>query len=110
MESGVDMVRTVKCVKIGRELPGMARPPFPGPLGQRVFENVSQQAWGLWQQQSTLIINHYGLNLADPQAQEFLMQQLEEFFFGAGAQMPEDWIPEGEGAPGGKGGPAPRKK
>ena len=104
------MVRTVKCVKIGRELPGMAKPPFPGPLGQRIFDNVSQQAWQLWQQQSTLIINHYGLNLADPQAQEFLMQQMEEFFFGEGAQMPEDWIPEGEGGPSGKGGPAPRKK
>ena len=102
--------RTVKCVKIGRELPGMARPPFPGALGQRIYDNVSQQAWGMWQQQSTVIINHYGLNLADPQAQEFLMQQMEEFFFGAGAQMPEDWIPEGEGAPSDKGGPAPRKK
>jgi Fe-S cluster biosynthesis and repair protein YggX len=98
------MARMVQCVKLGRELPGLNRPPFGGELGKRVFENVSQEAWGLWQQQSTLLINHYGLNLRDPAAQKFLMEQLEEFFFGEGAQLPADWIPEGEGTPG------PRKK
>jgi Fe-S cluster biosynthesis and repair protein YggX len=89
----------VQCVKLGRELPGLNRPPFGGPLGQRVFENVSQQGWQLWQQQSTLLINHYGLNLRDPAAQKFLMEQMEEFFFGEGAQMPADWIPEGQTGP-----------
>ncbi len=96
--------RLVQCVKFGKELPGMKRPPFPGALGQRVFDNVSQQGWDLWQQQSTLLINHYGLNMRDPQAQKFLMAQMEEFFFGAGAQIPEDWIPEDQ-APA-----TPRKK
>jgi Fe-S cluster biosynthesis and repair protein YggX len=91
--------RMVKCVKLGKELPGLKRPPFPGALGKRVFENVSQQGWEMWQQQSTLLINHYGLNLRDPQAQKFLMEQLEEFFFGVGAQVPEDWVPEGEAPP-----------
>ena len=104
------MPRTVKCAKLGRELPGLDRPPFPGPLGQRVFENISRPAWQMWQSQSTIIINHYGLNLADPQAQQFLMEQMEEFFFGEGARMPDDWIPEGQVSPQGKGGPAPRKK
>lgn len=96
--------RIVKCAKLGKDLPGLKKPPFPGALGQRVFENISQQAWGLWQPQSTLLINHYGLNLRDPNAQKFLMEQMEEFFFGEGARMPEDWIPEDQ-AP-----PAPRKK
>ena len=110
------MPRTVNCVKLGRELPGLDRPPFPGALGQRIYDNVSVPAWQMWQSQSTIIINHYGLNLADPQAQQFLMEQMEEFFFGEGARMPDDWIPEGEGgqqdkgSPQGKGGPAPRKK
>ncbi len=110
-------VRIVKCAKLGRELPGLPRPPFPGPLGQRVFENISQAAWQLWQQQSVIIINHYGLNLADKRAQHFLMEQLEEFFFGADAAMPEGWVPEGEGEPGGapakgsgKGAPVPQRK
>jgi Fe-S cluster biosynthesis and repair protein YggX len=91
----------VQCAKLGRELPGLPRPPFGGPLGQRVFEQISQEAWQLWQAQSTLLINHYGLNLRDSNAQKFLMEQMEEFFFGEGAQMPEDWIPEQ---------PGPRKK
>ncbi len=87
-------VRLVKCVKLGRELPGLARPPFPGALGQRVFENVSQQAWALWQQQQTLLINHNGLSLFDKRAQAFLMAQLEEFFFGQGPQEIEGWAPK----------------
>jgi len=64
----------------------------------------------MWPPQSTLIINHYGLNMADPHAQEFLMEQMQEFFFGEGAKMPEDWIPEEERGQQTKGGPAPRKK
>jgi Fe-S cluster biosynthesis and repair protein YggX len=92
----------VQCVKLGRELPGLARPPFGGELGQRIFENVSAEAWLLWQPQSTLLINHYGLNLRDPAAQKFLMQHMEEFYFGEGAQLPEDWTPDAE--------PAPRRK
>ena len=62
------MARMVMCVKFGRELPGLEKPPFPGELGQRIFEHVSQQAWDMWPAQSTLIINHYGLNMADPEA------------------------------------------
>jgi Fe-S cluster biosynthesis and repair protein YggX len=93
------MARMVNCVKLGRELPGLPRPPFGGELGKRVFENISQEAWQLWQGQSTLLINHYGLNLRDPGAQKFLMEQMEEFFFGEGARMPEDWVPEDQAAP-----------
>ena len=107
------MARMVHCVKFNRELPGLERPPMPGELGKRVFENVSQQAWQLWMEQVTILINHYGLNMADPNAQEFLMQQMEEFFFGEGAQMPEDWVPEGQGGKGGpaaKGAPSPQRK
>ena len=112
------MPRMVHCVKLGRELPGLEKPPFPGPLGQRIYENISQQAYDMWPAQSTLIINHYGLNMADPEARKILREQMEEFFFGPSAQMPEGWIPENAGAsrnaPGGqssKGGAgASRKK
>jgi Fe-S cluster biosynthesis and repair protein YggX len=99
------MARTVKCVKLSRELPGMARPPFPGELGKRIYENVSQEAWQMWQAQSTLLINHYGLQLADPRAQEFLMGQMDDFFFGEDAAVPEGWIPEEERGQQTKGGP-----
>lgn len=112
------MPRMVHCVKLGRELPGLEKPPFPGPLGQRIYENISQQAYDMWPAQSTLIINHYGLNMADPEARKILREQMEEFFFGSNAQMPEGWVPEnagaGRNAPGGqssKGGAgASRKK
>jgi len=93
------MDRMVNCVKLGRELPGLTRPPFGGELGKRVYEEISAEAWQLWQPQSTLIINHYGLNLRDPEAQKFLMRQMEEFFFGEGAQLPADWVPEDQAAP-----------
>ena len=98
------MARTVQCVKLGRELPGLEKQPYPGELGKRIYENVSAEAWALWMQQTVIIINHYGLSLADPQAQEFLTQQMTEFFFGEDAEMPEGWTPAGQS---GKG--APRK-
>jgi len=108
------MTRMVKCVKLGRELPGLDKPPFPGSLGQRIYEQVSKQAFDMWPAQSTLIINHYGLNMADPEARKILREQMEEFFFGEDAKMPEGWVPEevGTGAePSRKGGGgAPRKK
>ncbi len=98
------MPRMVNCVKFGRELPGLEKPPIPGELGQRVYENVSAQGWDLWKDQIVILINHYGLNMADPKAQAFLNEQMEDFFFGEGAQMPDDWLPPGQG---GKGAPSP---
>ncbi len=104
----------VYCVKLGRELPGLDKPPFPGALGQRIYEQISKQAYEMWEAQRTLIINHYGLNLADPESRKILREQMEEFFFGSDAQMPEGWIPETAGAGAGQsrkgGGGAPRKK
>lgn len=94
-------ITVVDCAKLGRELEALDRPPFPGALGQRIFNEVSKDAWSLWKQHSVTLINHYGLTMADPNAQEFLMEQMEEFFFGEGAQMPEGWIPEmGQGGGG----------
>lgn len=109
------MARTVYCVKLGRELPGLESPPFPGELGQRIYDHISADAWGMWEEQSKLIINHYGLMLADPEARQFLREQMEEFFFGENAQMPEGWTPEGAGgakgaAPAKGGAPAPAAK
>jgi Fe-S cluster biosynthesis and repair protein YggX len=117
------MPRMVQCVKLGRELPGLDKPPFPGELGQRIYEHISKQAYDMWPAQSTLIINHYGLNMADPDARKLLREQMEEFFFGAQAKMPEGWIPEdeedegvaagakggGQSSKGGGGGPSRKK-
>ena len=102
----------VTCVKIGRVLPAMKKAPFPGELGQRILQNVSQEAWKMWEAQSVIVMNHYGLSMADPEARHFLMKQCEDFFFGEGARMPEDWVPPTAGGKGGggKGAPAPHQK
>jgi Fe-S cluster biosynthesis and repair protein YggX len=102
----------VRCAKLGKILPRMKQPPFPGALGQRLFENVSAEGFKLWEAQATIIMNHYGLSMADPEARTFLMKQLEDFFFGPGAQLPEDWVPPTAGGKGGggKGAPAARRK
>ncbi|MGI8643103.1 MAG: oxidative damage protection protein [Thermomicrobiales bacterium] len=111
------MARLVQCVKIGRELPGLEKPPFPGDLGQRIYDNVSAEGYALWQPHMTILINHYGLNPADPETRQMLREQMDEFFFGADARMPEGWIPAGagagassKGAAPAKGGAAPSKK
>ncbi len=109
-DSQAETPRLVDCVKIGRRLPGLDRPPFPGVLGQRIFENISAEAYALWQPHMTILINHYGLNPADPETRKILREQMEEFFFGADARLPEGWVPpgSGDGKGGGKG--APRRK
>lgn len=104
------MPRMVQCVKIGRELPGLEKPPFPGEMGDRIYNNISQQAWQMWVEHQVLLINHYGLVLADPNHRKFLVEQMEEFFFGEDAQMPDGWSPESApGASSGKGGGPSRK-
>ncbi len=90
------MARIVHCQKLQQDLPGLDKPPYPGELGQRIYDNISQQAWDLWMQQATLLINHYGLTLYDPEAREFMRMQMEEFFFGEEAAVPEGWTPPGE--------------
>lgn len=109
------MARTVFCAKLARELPGLDAPPFPGELGQRIFDQISQAAWSMWPAQERILMNHYGLNMADPAARRLLMEQMDQFFFGEGAQMPEGWTPPTPGGKGGgaapsKGGAAPRRK
>ncbi len=90
------MARMVNCVKLGRELPGLDEVPFDGhPLGQRIYENVSKEAWKMWVEHMKMLMNEYRLNLATPQAQEFLLKQMEQYFFGEGAQLPPDFQPQG---------------
>ena len=105
------MTRMVMCVKLGRELPGLDEPPFGGELGERIYNHISEHAWGMWPQHQMILINHYGLTLNDPNARQFLREQMEEFFFSEEAKMPEGWVPEGApGAAPAKGGGPARKK
>ncbi len=88
------MSRTVHCVVLGTEAEGLDRPPYPGPLGQRVYENVSKQAWQKWLGHQTMLINEYRLTPVEPKAREFLEQEMEKFFFGAGSEKPPDFREE----------------
>jgi Fe-S cluster biosynthesis and repair protein YggX len=85
-------LRTVMCAKLGKELPGLERPPFPGELGQRIYENVSAEAFELWKPHMTILINHYGLNPVEPETRQFLREQMELFLFGQPTEMPEGWV------------------
>jgi Fe-S cluster biosynthesis and repair protein YggX len=86
--------RKVFCVKFQREMPGLDEPPFDNhPLGQRIFENVSKEAWKMWLEQMKMIMNEYRLNLGTQEAQEFLLKQMEEYFFGEGAALPPGYVP-----------------
>jgi Fe-S cluster biosynthesis and repair protein YggX len=79
----------VQCLRLKSELPALDRPPFPGELGQRIFENISKLAWAQWREHSVLLINHHGLSLADPNARQFMTAEMEKFLFGDGGEMPE---------------------
>ena len=87
------MARTVNCVKLGREAEGMDFPPYPGSLGQRIFESVSKEAWAAWLKQQTMLVNENRLSLADPQARKYLAEQTEAYFFGDGAEQASGFIP-----------------
>src|SRR5437867_3936629 len=85
--------RTVTCVKFQKELPGLDTPPWPGELGKRIFENVSGQAWKLWEDRMKMILNEYRLMPWQKEAQELIARQMEDFFFGEGAAPPPEYVP-----------------
>ncbi|MFT4047928.1 MAG: oxidative damage protection protein [Solimonas sp.] len=76
------MSRTVHCVKLGIDAEGLDRPPMPGALGKRIYEQISKQAWQMWIQHQTRLINEYRLQLADASARKLLGEEMEKFFFG----------------------------
>ena len=84
--------RIVHCVKFDKDLPGLDRVPWRGELGKRVYENVSKDAWKLWIEHSKMIMNEYRLNPLDPNSQKIMEEQLEQFFFGEGAKLPEGYV------------------
>lgn len=95
----------VQCIKLGREAEGLEKPPLKGEAGQRIFENVSKEAWKQWLEHSKMLVNEYRLDLVSPQGQKIWMDQMEKYFFGEGSQLPAEFVPEkpekpkgGEGA------------
>jgi Fe-S cluster biosynthesis and repair protein YggX len=89
----IPMPRMVKCAKLGRELPGLDEPPFDTELGQKIYENVSAEAWKMWAEHSKMLLNEYRLQPWKPEAQQFLVEQMQQYFFGEGAQLPKEFVP-----------------
>jgi len=87
------MPRVIQCIKLGREAEGLDFPPYPGELGKRIFDHVSKQAWKEWLELQKMLVNENRLNLADKKARDYLAQQMERHFFGAGADVAQGYVP-----------------
>jgi len=85
----------VKCARCGKEKEGFERAPFPGTMGVRVLEGTCRDCWADWLKQQTMLINHYGLNVMDAQARQFLTRNMEAFLFKAGQQDDVDTSKQG---------------
>ena len=86
------MSRTVFCTYLQREAEGLERVPYPGELGQRIYANISKEAWQLWLRHQTMLMNEYRLTPIEPKARKFLVEEMEKFLFGAGSQAPEGYV------------------
>jgi len=86
------MARTVHCVKLDKDLEGLEKPPFRGELGQRLFENVSAQAWRSWLEHSKMLINEYRLDVTSENGQRIWMTELEKYFWGDGSAAPAEYV------------------
>ena len=86
------MSRMIHCIKLDREAEGLGRLPYPGPLGQRIFNEVSAEAWSEWLHFQTMLINEYRLTPVDPKARKFLEGEMEKYFFGEGSKKPEGFV------------------
>jgi Fe-S cluster biosynthesis and repair protein YggX len=86
--------RTVFCVKFQKDLPGLDSPPWPGELGQRIFDGVSMEAWKMWEERMKMILNEYRLLPFQKEAQELVAKHMEDFFFGESAALPPGYVPQ----------------
>jgi Fe-S cluster biosynthesis and repair protein YggX len=87
------MSRTVNCVLLGKEAEGLDYAPYPGDLGQRIYANVSKEAWQRWLAHQTILINEYRLTPMEPDARKFLEKEMDQFFFGEGSAAPKEFVP-----------------
>ena len=86
------MSRKVHCVKLDKDADGLNAITYPGELGKRIYEQVSQEAWQMWLGHQTMLINEYRLTPIEPKAREFLEDEMEKFFFGGGSEKPKEFV------------------
>jgi len=88
------MTRMVNCVKLGKEAEGLERLTYPGDLGQRIFDGISQEAWQGWVNHQTMLLNEYRLSPINPKDRKFLEEEMEKFLFGEGPSAVDNFVPE----------------
>ncbi|MFQ5756682.1 MAG: oxidative damage protection protein [Acidiferrobacterales bacterium] len=93
------MSRKVHCVKLGRETEGLDFQPYPGELGKKVWESVSKEAWQMWLDHQTMLINEHRLNPLDPKARAFIEKEMDNYFFGPGSKLPGGFVAPTKVAP-----------
>ena len=86
--------RIVFCIKFQKEMPALDAQPWPGELGQRIYENISAEAWKLWEERMKMILNEYRLMPWQKEAQDLVKKHMEDFFFGEGAALPPGYVPQ----------------
>lgn len=89
------MSRMVNCILLKKEAEGLERMTYPGDLGKRIFENVSQEAWKQWIGHQTILMNEYRLSPINPKDRKFLEEEMEKFFFGDGPSEVDNLVPQG---------------
>ena len=87
------MSRMVHCHMLNQELEGLAFQTWPGELGKRIYENISQQAWAQWMKHQTMLINEHRLSPLNPDHRKYLEGEMEKFFFGGGSEKPQGYVP-----------------
>ncbi|MEY4909295.1 MAG: hypothetical protein RL260_3013 [Pseudomonadota bacterium] len=87
------MARTIQCILLKKEAEGLDFPTYPGELGKRIYQSVSKEAWQQWLKHQTMLVNENRLNLADARARQYLARQMENYFFGSGADQPQGYVP-----------------
>ncbi len=88
------MSRIIHCAKLDKEAEGVAFTPYPGDLGQKIFDSISQEAWQMWLNHQTMLINERQLSLIDPEARKYLEGEMEKFLFGGDYDKIEGYVPE----------------
>ncbi len=88
------MTHTVQCQKLKMEAEGLPSPPYPGKIGEKIFNSISAKAWGMWLSHQTMLINEYKLSLIDKQSRDFLAKEMDKFLFGGGAKKPAGFVEE----------------
>ncbi len=88
------MARIIHCIKLNKEAEGLDFAPLPGELGKKIWQEVSKEAWAGWLKQQTMLINENRLNMADTRARQYLLKQVEKYFYGEGADTAQGYVPE----------------